>query len=138
MGYQQRIHRLCKIPARDYSFLLLSLLILGEHNLWYASLSIARLSGTKFPAALPSIHPGFCMGFIFAHVPTLSTCATYLTAIPTEPNGGNHTSAFASAAATPEAHQACLEVCKALALTGLRVIEDDQFYSDVSDCRSSP
>ncbi|KAI0249794.1 hypothetical protein BJV78DRAFT_642956 [Lactifluus subvellereus] len=61
--------------------------------------------------ALPSIHPGF--------------------SIPTEPNGGNHTPAFTSAAATPEAHQACLEVCKALALTGLRVIEDDQFYSDV-------
>jgi hypothetical protein len=46
-------------------------------------------------------------------------------------NGGNHTPAFTSAAATPEAHQACLEVCKALALTGLRVIEDDQFYLDV-------
>ncbi|KAH8998052.1 aminoacylase 1-like protein 2 [Lactarius akahatsu] len=61
--------------------------------------------------ALPSIHPGF--------------------SIPTEPNGGNHTPAFTSAAATPEAHQACLEVCKALALTGLRVIQDDQFYSEV-------
>jgi len=61
--------------------------------------------------ALPSIHPGF--------------------SIPTEPNGGNHTLAFTSAAATPEAHQACLEVCKALALTGLRVIKDDQFYAKV-------
>ncbi|KAF8270590.1 hypothetical protein EI94DRAFT_1770781 [Lactarius quietus] len=62
--------------------------------------------------ALPSIHPGF--------------------SIPTERNGGNHTPAFTSAAATPEAHQACLEVCKALALTGLRVIQDDQFYSEGS------
>ncbi|KAH9962121.1 hypothetical protein BC827DRAFT_1199040 [Russula dissimulans] len=61
--------------------------------------------------ALPSIHPGF--------------------SIPTEPNGGNHTPAFTSAAATLEAHQACLDVCKALALTGLRVIEDDQFYEEV-------
>lgn len=61
--------------------------------------------------ALPSIHPGF--------------------SIPTEPNGGNHTPAFNSAAATLEAHQACLEVCKALALTGLRVIEDDKFYAEV-------
>jgi amidohydrolase len=61
--------------------------------------------------ALPSIHPGF--------------------SIPTESNGGNHTPAFTSAAATPEAHQACLEVCKALALTGLRVIGDDQFYAEV-------
>jgi hypothetical protein len=55
-----------------------------------------------------------------------------LTAIPTEPNGANHTPAFTSAAATPEAHQACLEVCKALALTGIRVIEDDQFYAEVN------
>jgi hypothetical protein len=55
-----------------------------------------------------------------------------LAAIPTEPNGGNHTPAFASAAATPQAHQACLEVCKALALTGLRVIDDDQFYEEVN------
>jgi len=61
--------------------------------------------------ALPSIHPGF--------------------SIPTEPNGGNHTPAFTSAAATLEAHQACLDVCKALALTGLRVIEDDQFYAEM-------
>lgn len=61
--------------------------------------------------ALPSLHPGF--------------------SIPTEPDGGNHTRAFTSAAATPEAHQACLEVCKALALTGLRVIQDDKFYSEV-------
>lgn len=61
--------------------------------------------------ALPSIHPGF--------------------SIPTEPNGGNHTPAFTSAAATLEAHNACLEVSKALALTGLRVIEDDQFYAEV-------
>ena len=53
-------------------------------------------------------------------------------AIPTEPNGGNHTPAFTSAAATLEAHEACLEVCKALALTGLRVVEDDQFYAEVS------
>jgi len=56
-----------------------------------------------------------------------------LAAIPTEPNGGNHTPAFTSAAATLEAHQACLGVCKALALTGLRVIEDDQFYAEVNN-----
>ncbi|KAF8500161.1 aminoacylase 1-like protein 2 [Russula emetica] len=61
--------------------------------------------------ALPSIHPGF--------------------SIPTEPNGGNHTPGFTSAAATLEAHEICLEVCKALALTGVRVIGDDQFYAEV-------
>ena len=58
---------------------------------------------------------------------------SHLAAIPTEPNGGNHTPAFTSASATPEAHQACLEVCKALALTGLRVIKDDHFYAEVND-----
>jgi hypothetical protein len=57
---------------------------------------------------------------------------SWFAAIPTELNGGNHTPAFTSAAATPEAHQACLEVCKALALTGLRVIDDEEFYAEVS------
>jgi hypothetical protein len=55
-----------------------------------------------------------------------------LAAIPTEPNGGNHTPGFTSAAATLEAHEICLEVCKALALTGVRVIGDDQFYAEVN------
>ncbi len=59
------------------------------------------------------------------------TCLSCLAAIPTEPNGANHTPGFTSAAATPEAHEVCLEVCKALALTGVRVIEDDQFYAEV-------
>jgi hypothetical protein len=58
---------------------------------------------------------------------------SHLVAIPTESNGGNHTPAFASASATPAAHQACLEVCKALALTGIRVIKDDRFYAEVNN-----
>lgn len=60
------------------------------------------------------------------------TYLSCLTAIPTEPNGGNHTPGFTSAAATLEAHEICLEVCKALALTGVRVIGDDQFYTEVN------
>jgi hypothetical protein len=60
------------------------------------------------------------------------TYLSCLAAIPTEPNGGNHTPGFASAAATLEAHEICLEVCKALALTGVRVIGDDQFYAEVN------
>ncbi|KAF9653527.1 hypothetical protein BDM02DRAFT_3087288 [Thelephora ganbajun] len=55
--------------------------------------------------ALPGIHPSF--------------------AIPTEPNGGNHTKAFTLSAASKEAHVACLNISKALALTGLRVLADD-------------
>jgi hypothetical protein len=66
------------------------------------------------------------LGPFFTHLSCLA-------AIPTEPNGSNHTPGFTSAAATLEAHEICLEVCKALALTGVRVIEDDQFYAEVNN-----
>ncbi|KAL1709444.1 hypothetical protein EV121DRAFT_194702 [Schizophyllum commune] len=62
--------------------------------------------------ALPALHPGF--------------------AIPTVPGGGNHTPEFTAAAATPEAHAACLDVSKALALTGVRVVADEVFERKVS------
>uniref|UniRef100_D8Q864 Peptidase M20 domain-containing protein 2 n=1 Tax=Schizophyllum commune (strain H4-8 / FGSC 9210) TaxID=578458 RepID=D8Q864_SCHCM len=62
--------------------------------------------------ALPALHPGF--------------------AIPTNPGGGNHTPEFTAAAATPEAHAACLDVSKALALTGVRVVADEVFERKVS------
>ncbi|KAJ7084014.1 hypothetical protein B0H15DRAFT_849748 [Mycena belliarum] len=61
--------------------------------------------------AIPSLHPGF--------------------SIPTVLDGGNHTSAFATAAATPEAHAACLDVSKALAAVGVRVVIDDAFFAQV-------
>ncbi|PPQ81021.1 hypothetical protein CVT26_002902 [Gymnopilus dilepis] len=60
---------------------------------------------------IPSLHPGF--------------------AIPSVVDGGNHTRAFASAAATEEAHSACLDVSKALAATAARVLIDDKFFADV-------
>ncbi|KAF8892890.1 hypothetical protein BD779DRAFT_1507568 [Infundibulicybe gibba] len=60
---------------------------------------------------LPSLHPGF--------------------AIPTILNGGNHTPGFEKAAATVEAHYACLDVSKALAATGVRVLIDDEFMAEV-------
>ncbi|KAK7461001.1 hypothetical protein VKT23_008928 [Stygiomarasmius scandens] len=60
---------------------------------------------------LPSLHPGF--------------------AIPTVVGGGNHTPEFAKAAATIEAHEACLDISKALAATGLRVLSDADFYKQV-------
>ncbi|KAE9390648.1 hypothetical protein BT96DRAFT_833152, partial [Gymnopus androsaceus JB14] len=62
--------------------------------------------------ALPSLHPGF--------------------AIPSVPNGGNHTRDFAAAAATPAAFQACLDVSKALAATGVRVLIDDEYFAEAS------
>ncbi|KIK68291.1 hypothetical protein GYMLUDRAFT_256039 [Collybiopsis luxurians FD-317 M1] len=60
---------------------------------------------------LPGLHPGF--------------------AIPTAENGGNHTPQFAQAAATIEAHNACLDISKALAATGVRVLLDDSFFDKV-------
>ena len=46
---------------------------------------------------------------------------------------GNHTAGFAAAAKTPEAHQRTLEAALALAVTGMRVITDDEFASQVTD-----
>lgn len=61
---------------------------------------------------LPSIHPSF--------------------AIPTKPDGGNHTIGFTEAAKTEEAHEATLQVAKGLALVGFRVINDEKFFYKVS------
>ncbi|EGN96673.1 hypothetical protein SERLA73DRAFT_184799 [Serpula lacrymans var. lacrymans S7.3] len=62
---------------------------------------------------LPSIHPIF--------------------AIPTQPHGGNHSPAFAESARSTEAHKACMAISKGLALTGFRVINDDDFFRKVRD-----
>ncbi|KAI6020158.1 hypothetical protein PISMIDRAFT_675148 [Pisolithus microcarpus 441] len=51
--------------------------------------------------------------------------------IPSVPNGGNHTSAFTEAANTIEAHEACLDVSKALAAVGMRVLTDKTFLLKV-------
>lgn len=54
-------------------------------------------------------------------------------AIPTESDGGNHTRAFTRSAASKEAHVACLNISKVLALTGLRVLTDDDLAQQVID-----
>ncbi|KAG6917040.1 hypothetical protein DXG01_004092 [Tephrocybe rancida] len=77
-----------------------------EWGIKYASTDFGNVS-----YAVPSLHPGF--------------------AIPTVVGGGNHTSAFEQAAATIEAHYACLDVTKALAATGVRVLIDDDFAAEV-------
>ncbi|KAF9454268.1 amidohydrolase [Macrolepiota fuliginosa MF-IS2] len=51
--------------------------------------------------------------------------------IPTKPHGGNHTPAFAEAAASKQAHEATMLVTKALALTGFRVVADTGFFAKV-------
>ncbi|KIJ55711.1 hypothetical protein M422DRAFT_151213 [Sphaerobolus stellatus SS14] len=58
-------------------------------------------------------------------------------AIPTKPNGGNHTVLFTEAAATQASHDASIRVAKALAHAGFRVIDDDDFYQKVCDWRFS-
>ncbi|KAG6860241.1 hypothetical protein C0995_013787 [Termitomyces sp. Mi166 len=63
--------------------------------------------------ALPSLHPGF--------------------AIPTVEDGGNHTIQFAESATASDAHYACLDVTKALAATGVRVLLDDEFFAKVKE-----
>ncbi|CDO77905.1 hypothetical protein BN946_scf184692.g3 [Trametes cinnabarina] len=61
--------------------------------------------------ALPALHPSFA-------IPTL---------------GGNHTVAFTEAAASKQAHEACLDISLALAATGVRMLMDDQFYTNVRE-----
>lgn len=61
--------------------------------------------------ALPALHPAFV--------------------IPTKPQGGNHTPAFAQAAARLEAHRETITVTKALALIGFKVIADKVFFDQV-------
>lgn len=59
--------------------------------------------------ALPALHPGY--------------------AIPTVPNGGNHTAAFTEAAATMEAHQATLALIKTLSGVAVKVLTNPKFYN---------
>ncbi|KAL4244405.1 peptidase M20A family protein [Abortiporus biennis] len=63
--------------------------------------------------SLPSIHPAY--------------------AIPTEKNGSNHTPQFSQSAKLPEAHEACIKISKGLAMTGLRVLADQQFSDQVKE-----
>jgi hypothetical protein len=52
-------------------------------------------------------------------------------AIPTVENGSNHTPAFTQSARTLEAHKACLQVTKALAGLGVRILTDEEFLKKV-------
>jgi hypothetical protein len=56
----------------------------------------------------------------------------WVQAIPTEPDGGNHTARFTAAARRKEAHEATLVVAKMLAHVGMKVLQDDGFLEKVS------
>ncbi|KAG8767834.1 hypothetical protein FRC16_007262, partial [Serendipita sp. 398] len=62
---------------------------------------------------LPSLHPSY--------------------AIPTTPNGGNHTRGFTDAARTNVAHECTLRVSKALTVLGIRALTDEKFLKEVKD-----
>ncbi|EIN09567.1 hypothetical protein PUNSTDRAFT_113017 [Punctularia strigosozonata HHB-11173 SS5] len=51
--------------------------------------------------------------------------------IPTVPNGGNHTPEFTDAARTKAAHKETMDVTKGLALTGFRMLDDNDFFYSV-------
>jgi len=81
----------------------------------------------KCPSDLPALHPGFC-----TYLALLLGCTqTLFAAIPTVHNGGNHTPAFAEAARTIQAHEVMLNVSKALAGVGIRVLADEDFVKKV-------
>ncbi|RPD66859.1 amidohydrolase [Lentinus tigrinus ALCF2SS1-7] len=61
--------------------------------------------------ALPALHPAY--------------------AIPTEPNGANHTPQFTKSVATQEAHEATLKVAAGLAALGFKVLQDADFTAKV-------
>lgn len=79
--------------------------------------------------ALPSLHPGFGEHHSLSVIPLSINPASL--AIPTILDGGNHTPGFEKSAATIESHYACLDVSKALAATGVRVLLDDAFFANV-------
>ncbi|KAH7870407.1 amidohydrolase [Lentinula edodes] len=75
-------------------------------------------------------------GNVSYHLPALHP----LYSIPTEPHGGNHTPAFTKASATKEAHAANMIATRGLAITGLRVIQDDELFREMqatSACHSA-
>ncbi|KAI6126683.1 hypothetical protein F5141DRAFT_1186064 [Pisolithus sp. B1] len=82
----------------------------------FRSISLFSVTLTLVPV-MPGLHPGF--------------------SIPSVPNGGNHTPAFTEAASTMEAHEACLDVSKALAAVGMRVLTDKTFLSKASLVKSA-
>ena len=91
-----------------------------------------------FFEALPALHPAFgkskkTFNPIYKIIILLLLLLLLpTTVIPTKPQGGNHTPAFAQAAARLEAHRETITVTKALALIGFKVIADKVFFDQVN------
>lgn len=91
---------------------------------------------------MPALHPVYGERILAACHPArdgnqvmrrveLKTCSFDL-AIPTEPNGGNHSPSFAKSARTEAAHAATMVVTKGLALLSYHILCDDVFFAKVS------
>jgi len=66
-------------------------------------------------------------GNVGFHLPALHP----LYSIPTTPNGGNHTPAFTKASATKEAHAANMVSTRSLALTALRIVQNEYLFQEM-------
>ncbi|KIK61710.1 hypothetical protein GYMLUDRAFT_42741 [Collybiopsis luxurians FD-317 M1] len=74
---------------------------------------------------------GFSASTDFGNVSHYLPALHPLYSIPTEPDGRNHTPAFTRASATKEAHAANMISTRGLALTALRVIQDDALFQEM-------
>lgn len=105
----------------------------GECDVWYVNIyyhlrfPILLVSSSISASWIWYVHISYILTYLNFHG------RTYISAIPTIKDGGNHTPGFTDAAATIKAHYACLDVSKALAATGIRVLTDDDFLARVGD-----
>lgn len=102
----------------------------GKRNLRHVIPNGMLVLQLMTPTELPALHPTFgkkdCANADRRHG------ADVFAAIPTEENGGNHTAKFTKAAATEEAHVAAITTAKTLAITGVRILLDEEFTATVS------
>jgi hypothetical protein len=80
--------------------------------------------------------PGYANPFGLYNFEADCLLTFFSSAIPTVPNGGNHTPAFTAAAGTIAAHEAAMNITKGLAVTTYRVLTDSDFFSKVQSFKS--
>lgn len=140
MGHQERLNRFCqslrmlshenRIDAKRFARRVLSHMVSHDDCcLFWEQSNIKHSCYSSSSISSPRVWCVLYMLFTINHfvLPFSSS------AIPTVVNGGNHTRDFAASAATVEAHYATLDVSKALAAAGMRVLTDEKFFAEVSD-----
>ena len=88
---------------------------------------LKRLTGLN---RTPCVPPSLSYVQTYEHVDKHYLTSPYL-AIPTVPQGGNHTKEFTNSARTIEAHNVTLTIVKALSMTAFRAVQDGGFYQEV-------